>query len=360
MLYSVPHEHKAVTHMDLVYRNRTTGRYATLAAVVGISSSRKSSEITLDTSDETSFMESLRLVGPLRSPLNSCIRLVGVGRASLKEFFYKLPTNLDEEGDEDDEHDQDDDDDEQYDEEDEHDEKDTKQTPIVMAEFMMLRDSSVSSSAEAGRIGDKGARSLNCSPVHAIAEMSKQLNRVVYLHDERRRLIKGLKVAKVRLEQKNIFEDHDGIGQATVKDDDADKIMEEFLAKYDHDHDVLPTLDTSVLSTMENYGLNYCSAFSSIPQLTNVALQSFEPYYSPELRCSEEHEMEIASFVVFRALDGFCSPQDMAWALQCTNTIERLSAAYGIMWRHKLLLEKMAEHAIHDLRECGEECTDIF
>lgn len=304
-------------------------------------------------------MESLYQVGTQRSPFNSCIRLVGVGRASLKQFFYKLPTNLDEEGDEEDVHDDDEDYDEQPDEEGEHDEEDTKQTPIVMAEFTIMRDSSVSSSAEASRIGDKGARSLNCSPVHFIAEMSKQLNRIVYLHDERRRLIKGLKAAKVRLEQKNVFEDHDGIGQATAKDDD-EKIIEEFLAKYDHDHDVLPTLDTSVLSTMDNYGLNYYSAFSSIPQLTNVALQSLEPYYSPELRRSEEHEMEIASFVAFRALDGFCSPQDMAWALQCTNTIERLNTGYGIMWRHKLLLEKMAEYAIHDLRECGEECTDIF
>ena len=282
----------------------------------------------------------------------------------MKKFFYKLPTNLDEEGDEEDQHEEDEPEDyyydEQHNEEDEHDEKDMKQTPIVMAEFMILRDSSVSSSAEASRLGDKGARSLNCSPVHAISEMSKHLNRIVYLHDERRRLIKGLKVAKARLEQKNIFEDHDGIGQATANDIEDKNIIEEFLAKFDRDSVFLPTLDTSGLSNMDNYGLNYYSAFSSIPQLTNVALQSLEPYYSPDLRRSEEHEMEIASFVAFRALDGFCSPQDMAWALQCTNTIERLNTGYGIMWRHKLLLEKMAEYAIHDLRECGEECTDIF
>jgi hypothetical protein len=114
------------------------------------------------------------------------------------------------------------------------------------------------------------------------------------------------------------------------------------------------------LSTKENYGLNYYSAFSSIPQLTNVALESFEPYYSPERRSGEEHEMEVASFVAFRALDGFCTPQDMAWALQCTNTIERFNTAYSIMYRHKLLLEKIAEYASQDLRDCGEECTDIF
>jgi hypothetical protein len=70
--------------------------------------------------------------------------------------------------------------------------------------------------------------------------------------------------------------------------------------------------------------------------------------------------MEVASFVAFRALDGFCTPQDMAWALQATNTIERFNTAYSIMYRHKVLLEKMAEYASHDLRDCGEECTDIF
>jgi hypothetical protein len=283
-----------------------------------------------------------------------------VGRASLKEFLYKLPTNLDEE-----EHDDEDDDEEdlveaEHNDEDDHDDEDEQQTPIVMAEFTMLRDTSVSSTAEEKRLGEKGARSLNRSPVHAIAEMSKLHNRVIYLHEDRRRLVKGLKAAKARLENKMMFEDHDGIGQATYRDEDGEEIVQEFLQRYDHEDEVLPTLDTSVLSTKENYGLNYYSAFSSIPQLTNVALQSFEPYYSPERRSGEEHEMEIASFVAFRALDGFCTPQDIAWALQCTNTIERFNTAYSIMYRHKLSLEKMAEYASQDLRDCGEECTDIF
>ena len=373
----------------------TSGRYATLAAVVGISSSSKKSQ-GLEMSDETSFMESLSQIGGVQSPLKSRVRLVGIGRANLKEFFYKMPTKRDEgDDDDDDEHDDGEEqivariyneeeeefDDElgmdviteDYDEKDEvydalmedehHDdeEEEDQETPIVMAEFTLIRDSPTSSTAHASQLGNKGAQSVHRSPVHALAEMSKIVNRVIYLHDDRRRLVQGLKAAEARLRARNVFEDHDGIGQVTAKNDDGDQeIIEEFLTKYDHGDIPQSSLDTSAIASMENYGLNYYSAFSAIPQLTTVALQSFEPYYSPEVRQTEEYEMEISSFVAFRALDGFCSPQHLAWALQCTNTIERFNAAYSLMWRHKELLEKMAENTSQDLRDCGEECTDLW
>lgn len=291
--------------------------------------------------DESSFMESLLHVGTaVQSPLYSRIRLVGVGRATLKEFFYKNPTtNV-------------------YDELDTDENDEGHEPPIVMTEFTVVRDSPISSSASIAQLGNKGARSVHCSPVHALAEMSSVINRVTYLHDDRRRLVKGLKAAKIRLERANVFEDHDGIGQATSSQDDQE-VIQKFLDKYTHADDI-PRLDTSGVASLENYGLNFYSAFSTIPQLTNAALELFEPYYSPAVRKTEEHEMEVASFVAFRALDGFCSNRDLAAALQCTNTVERFNAAYDLMLRHKELLENMAEYMSQDLRDCGEECTDLW
>lgn len=340
-----------------LYLVRTAGRYATLAAVVGISeSSRKQG---LDLTDESSFMESLSQIGTVRSPLRSRIRLIGVGRASLKAFFYKVrakdESGVDKHEDRmiaqrshllpEHENHQDN-------------EEDEREVPIVMAEFTMIRDAPISSTASESQLGNKRARSVHCSPVHALAKISGVMNRVICLHDDRRRLVKGLQAAKLRLEKANVFEDHDGIGQATVRNEDDQALIEEFLAKYNHAD--VPPLDTSSLALMKNYGLNYYSTFSSIPQLTRVALETLEPYYSAEVRRSEEHEMEITSFVAFRALDGFCSAQELAAALQCTNTIERFHAAYDLMRQHKTLLVNMAEFTSQDLQDCGEECTDLW
>lgn len=339
------------------------GRYATLAAVVGISDSSATKQ-GLDMTDESSFMESLSLIGTARSPLRSRIRLVGVGRASLKEFFYKARSVNESNGSlhvddrldmstcrshsqlEDEEYHEDDED------------KDEREVPITMAEFALIRDAPISSTANESQLGNKGAQSVYCSPVHALAEMSRVVNRVICLHDDRRRLVKGLKAAKLRLEKANVFEDHDGIGEITARKEDDQAIIDEFLDKYSHTD--VQQLDTSSLASMENYGLNYYSAFSSIPQLASVALEMLKPYYSSEVNGSEEHEMEVTSFVAFRALTGFCSTNEMAAALQCKNTIERFNAAYDLMRQHKTLLENMAEYASQDLRDCGEECTDLW
>lgn len=347
--------------MSLVLRS-TSGRYATLAAVVGVSSA-SSKQQGLDMSDETSFMESLLYARTKTSPLNKRIRLVGVGRAMLKDFYYKHP--LRESGEEGSISSNDDwkkhNDQVLFDKqnlEGSEDDEEERQTPIVMAEFAVIRDTPMSSTAIASQLGTKGARSVRSSPVHALAEMSKIINRVIYLHDDRRRLVRGLKAAKARLEHANVFEDHDGIGEVTAKEKDDQAIIEEMLTKYNHND--VPQLDTSALAFMENYGLNYYSAFSAIPQLTKTALEILEPYYSPELNHSEEHEMEVTSFVAFRALDGFCSPHDLAFALQCTNTVERFEAAYDLMRSHKKILKNMAEYTSQDLRDCGEECTDLW
>jgi hypothetical protein len=68
--------------------HKTKRRYATLAAVVGISST------TSQTDTEWDFMERLSMVcsGTAILPFQSKIRLVGVGRAELCDFFYQLPS----------------------------------------------------------------------------------------------------------------------------------------------------------------------------------------------------------------------------------------------------------------------------
>lgn len=355
------------------------GRYATLAAVVGISS-RKSKKV--DTSSETSFMESVMSAGANKDmvlPLNSRVRLVGVGRALLRDYFQKLPSavenvDVEEEALDDDEFDEDDEYDEYDDEED-----DDSNIPIVMAEFDLLTDSSKKSNSY--DIGSKGARSRYMSPVHAIAEMSRFANRVTYLHEDRRKLVAGLTAAKARLKlasgrgdvYDDEFMDYDGLGLLfggdpgmEVEDEveDGQMTIDEFLSRFegktDSGENDEPSSPTEKLATLENFGLKYYFSFSSIPALSNESLNLFKPYYSKALRETEEHELEVLSFVAFRALDGFCTAQDKAWSLQCTNSVERLNRAYDLMWKHKTLLEQLAQEFSKKLRDCGEECTDLW
>jgi len=382
-----------------------SGRYATLAAVVGITYSRNDNDASslIDTNDETSFMESVMRAGRRSNPNNnmdpmhSSVRLVGIGRAKLTSYFYTAPTDLDMEITHDDDDDDDDDVENEYD--------DDVDTPIVMAEFQLLKDdelvSSSSKQSAKNNIGERGAFSAKKSPVHAMAELNRVLNRVLWAHDDRRRLVSGLKAAKARLNMRDIrqqqeldddedkfageLEDYDGLGMIGGGDDlhqddesndlnEGEMTVDEFLSTFmgnknknegstDDDSSQIIVAEPGPadrVEAMDNYGLNYYSAFSAIQQLTTVALQVFEPYYSEEHREREEYEIEVTSFVAFRALDGFASPQDMAWALKCTCSAERLERAYDLMTDHKMRLKELAERISDELRECGEECTDLW
>jgi hypothetical protein len=326
----------------------TQGRYATIAAVVGISSTGRPQ--TIDTSDEISFMESMNQFGSqgYMTPSSSTIRLVGVARSILGDSFYKLPTK--EESDVDDQNDDLDDDDLDEDDDDDNSE------PIVMAQFALLTDSPKQTSNPWDKVGNKGAKSHQKAPVHAVNEMNSLANKVVRMHEHRRRLFNGLSAAKARLGSKNIFEDTDGLGQFQ-RDKEQQAAVEDLLERYD----VRGKVGASArLHGLENYGLNYFSVFSSIRSLTDVAMDTFSPYYSPKRQQTDEYRFEILSFVAFRALEGFCTPSDLAWALRCENSAERLSRAYDIMLEHVMLLEEMAQQASSDLRDCGEECTDLW
>lgn len=270
-------------------------------------------------------------------PLSSKLRLVGVGRAKLTDFFYQMPTEIEEDEDEECEIDFDMMD---FDEMDFDDAPppigEDRQDPIMIAEFSIVEDDAKSSLHTAAMIGTKGARSPNMAPVFAINAMAKFSNKVTRLHDDRRRLVNQVASAKARLAEHNIYEDADGIG--TIGDLYGDLLDE-----------------TDRLVNCDNYGLNYYSSFSSIPDLTGVAQDVLSVYYSPTRRETEEYRLEVLSFVAFRSLQGFCSPSDLAWALTCTNSVERLNRAYDLMLDHLWSLKDMAQQAKHDLAALGDD-----
>lgn len=263
-------------------------------------------------------------------PLSSKVRLVGVGRAELTDFFYQMPTLLEE-----DEECLIDDDDDDYDDlppliaED-------REDPVVMAEFRIINDDTKSSIHSMQNIGMKGARSPLMAPVFAINEMAKYSNKVTRLHDDRRRLVNLIASAKTRLAECNMFDDADGIGSIFA--------IEECLID-----------ETERLLQCDNYGLNYYSSFSSILDLTGVAVDVLENYYSPARRDTEEYRLEVLSFVAFRSLQGYCDPAELAWALTCTNSIERLERAYDLMLDHFWTLKDMVKEANADLIALGQD-----
>ena len=342
-------------------------RYATLAAIVGVSSCHHQQE-PLDLSDSSSFMESLRQLAQHSTSMEHVnVRLVGIGRAALHDFFYDIsatkrqavddqghlilltPTMMHDDDEEDDDnmslssgyHDN-----------------------VVMAQFDLLMD------GLAKGIGARSGRpSSFASPVHAVSEMSRLASQVQHLHQERKRLIAGIRAAEARLRAVSEEEvDHDGIGQLfasrkaqqvlihDILNDFGDEALEQsyFVASQQHDA-------ADQLTSHENYGMGYSAAtFSTIRDLTSVWLGKLEPYFSPDRRVSEEHFFETLSWVAMLAMDKFLQPHQIGWALQCCNTSERLQQANVWMSEHVKLLKDKSIALSKQLRDCGEECTDLW
>lgn len=325
-----------------------SGRYATLAAVVGITGNS------------------------LGEFVEGSVRLVGIGRAILGDYYYKVPSqpSLAEEdvGDDDD----DDDADEIY---------DLDNVPIIMAEFDLLHDTGVLGYHD----WEFGKRSKKTSPVYALHLLHKASNKVGRIHDERLRLVAGLKAARARLDRVRFrtndddddIEDYDGLGILSEglydDDDDADTeaeedatlpesvmTVDEFLSAFARndvtDANILdgPVPTSSSVAETDNYGVQYFAAFSTLARLTDEALISLDPYYSPAHKDREEYWYEVMSFVVWRALEGFVDEKDVAWALKCRNTVERLERACDVMLRHRFLLEELAAEISNELLECGD------
>jgi hypothetical protein len=277
--------------------------------------------------------------------------LVGIGRAALSDFYSRMPSThyestqgsylqLENLG------------------------GHQEITPVMMAQFRLLSDTG-ERSLDFTRYG----RSNNASPVHALNEMSSFASRITSLHEERKRLVRGLQAAKARLAvavNDNVLEDHDGLGQLSSgftpelraeTQPDIDNLLSNF-----HGTNIRNGNNAHArLLAMENYGLGISSAsFSEIPGLTKALEERLQPYYSPERQASEEHYYEVFSFMGVLSLSKFVEPHELNWTLKCTNTVERMEWIYENMWIHKRLMQDASDEVSDDLRDCGEECTDLW
>ncbi|GKY96435.1 hypothetical protein MPSEU_000603000 [Mayamaea pseudoterrestris] len=338
-------------------------RYATIAAVVGVSSNAR--KPTLDLSDASSFMESVREIGKHSfANDNVDVCLVGIGRAALHDFFYEMPAAKRNAFDQDGHlildtcHIEDDEDDTDL---------SSLFDKVVMAQFDLLMDGLAKGAVR------NGNPSSYTSPVHAISEMNSLAGQIQYLHQERKRLVAGIRAAEARLravgEQDELL-DHDGIGQLYASNARLvqDVLINDMLKKFGHD-----SLKTSyfaqdrqigsseVLSSKENYGMGYAATtFSTVREITGVWLDKLAPYFSPARQQSEEHYYETLSFVAMLSMDTILEPSQLRWALQCCNTSERLQQASVWMTKHLQLLKEKSLIVAQQLKDCGEECTDLW
>jgi len=332
----------------------------------------------------------------------SAIKLVGVGRAFLHDYFSSKDIGMPQEEEElskllamiqeydrQEFYEDEDEDEEHIVELDDDDEEDDEELPVVMAEFdLLLDDSSLTPSDEvqSTKYGEDVTKH-RASSMHAITELYRCANKVYRLHEERKKLVTGLRAGEARLRlgkedgaassssaegaasaegsDDNCwveFEDCDGLGSLLVGVLDDQAANE--LGQQQQDG-VVPASESdaprSRLETLENYGLGSYGILSTIPDLTKQLLVHLEPYYSPTHREREEYEAEIASFVAFKSLEAYVAPNEVAEALVVPNSAtQRLERAYEIMMRHRDELMELVEKISQELMECGEECTDLW
>ena len=362
------------------------GRYATVAAVVGLSSCSSSDDDDLcEWDDNNSFMESL-YSGDRRR-----VRLVGVGRAVVTDFHYQVPSShsYDEDGHLLNEQGQRVSDTPTTTEQDDlSSSQDDKLPSIIMANFRLIEDQTYG------------------SPVHALSTMSQWAFKLQSLHEVRRKLVAGLQAGQARLaaaEQKMVEEvlyDHDGIGAlfaakeaaqsqsassseenaqtdtASLQDTSGESVVPDVPPattspdKTSSSSATTPeaasnqnsTEITSSVAQLDNYGLGSSAAsFSTVRGLTSFWVEKLQPYYSPERSSSEEHYYEVLSFVSsVICLDTYLNPTQVGWSLRCCDTVARMKQTYEWMWNHVLDLKQEVERVSECLRSCGEECADLW
>jgi hypothetical protein len=225
-----------------------------------------------------------------------------------------------------------DDDDDEVDEDNNEEEDDFS---VMMAEFdMFLDDSSILTRASK----HQDATKQRASSMHAITELYRTANKVYRLHEERKKLLSGLRAGQARLsyrQNENEVIEYDDWGT----DADADESQSQMI---------------------QDYGFGTYGIFSTIPDLTKELMTHLDPYYSPAHREREEYEAEMASFVALRALEQCANPSELAAAMVAPSATERLYMAYGIMSRHRDELLVLVKKMNDDLTDCGEECSDLW
>ena len=288
------------------------------------------------------------------------VKLTGVGRVFLYDYFSSKDAGITEEEEElenilkliqqYDREQEGIEDDDQIEDDDEDD------FPVVMASFdVILDDSSILVNKSTKH---QDATVHRASSLHAITELYRTANKVYRLHEDRKKLVAGLKTAEERLllgqERMNEncdieYEDCDGIG-----------ILSEGVDFLPIATDAVEITTGSVrlspLSKMKNYGFGSYGILSTIPDLTRQLMDYLEPYYSPSHREREEYEAEIASFIAFKCLEEYVDPSDVAAAMLSPSATERLNMAYDLMMRHREELTELVKMISDDLHECGDDC----
>jgi hypothetical protein len=320
-------------------------RYATLAAVIGWSyKDRKKQDADSTQSSSASFL------------LEGDIKLLGIGRAALHDFFHRRPHSLEN----------DDLDDEGYLLEDE-DEQLSSSVNILMANFELLQDMEMDPE-----------KNVYASPVHTLAHLSNVAQYLNNLHQQRLQLVSGLRAGQARLRLQNLADedlvDHDGIGlicngievdwDTLLKDSSNDDGTLLSLENLPEECVIVPdekSTFTSYLAQWENYGMGYsATSLSGLSQRTLVVANLLAPYYSPTRRESEEFALELLSFVSIQSMQPWLTAAHISWALSCTSTAARLQQAADWMQVHVQQLKQEAEAMQQALQECGEECMDLW
>lgn len=427
-------------------------RYATIAAIVGISPPSERDNVM-----SPSLIKSLGSTGQSdyhRDGTTSyAVRFVGVGRAMIRNFSYQVPYVLrnaeDEEGhlldangkpivqswdqqttkndadtnmdinnnnnnqsSEDGRQQHGQKQDEVADEEEDDDDTPYPASNVIMAEFHLLQDRPHKGGGVSGN-----AYTSTASPIHALNEMARVARQVEWVHQDRRKLVQGIRAAQVRLQRANArpqnvdpyltdeesgsdrssthklkaseecmieddLQDYDGLGaifgfsmvpspsvdsnpvtvlskDCTILNTDPTKESGGATASGSNDNG---SYDASgPLDELDNYGMgSSATAMVGIQEMATVWMEKLLPYYSPTKRASEEHYYEMLSFVAVVAVQDILEKADLAWALRCTNTAERLERVYHWMRTHVDLLREETFRIRSALEACGEECSDLF
>jgi hypothetical protein len=281
------------------------------------------------------------------SSTSSMVKLMGVGRAFLRNYFSSSGAMIpmtEEEGElsdilvriqelgntslDDDDNDDDDDDDQELTEEDEY-EVNKEKLPVIMAEFdVFLDDSSIIYNDEQYT---SPHHHQSASSRHAITNLFRAANRVYRVFDERKRLVAGLRAGASRLR-------HSQSDNALYYNDSARNALEQ----------------------MEYYGI--CSTtngmMSTKHELTYELMLQLRPYYSQEHREREEYEAEVTSMAVLKTLE--VTPTELAALLLTPSATRRLELEFDIIMRHKEKLRQLVRIINEELMDCGEECTDLW
>ncbi|KAL9178922.1 hypothetical protein ACHAXT_011895 [Thalassiosira profunda] len=318
-------------------------------------------------------LASVEVVYDSNSEKPSLVKLTGVGRVFLRDYFSSREVGMTEEEEElskllarIQEMDGQVFEEEDSSAEDEDEDDEDGELPALMAEFdLLLDDSSILAEDSSTKYGQDVTKS-RASSMHAITELYRSANKVYRLHEERKRIVAGLRAGMARLrvgkeranaECKIDFEDCDGLGLIGGAIDAA---ANEGKAEEATESSTENEAPRSRLETLDNYGLGSYGVLSTVPDLATQLMSTLEPYYSPAHREREEWEAEVGSMVAFRSLEEYATSREVAEALLMPSATQRMELAYAIMLRHRDDLEALAEMISDELVDCGEECSDLW